>query len=92
MIERYPKHYGHRDFRKNLTRKERRSDDRVANIQLPERQTMPAKKNKRRWCGGHVGREHQPEWREWMVRSRFGITWQRLTCAVCGKVLDYKRD
>ena len=50
--------------------------------------TMPAKKDKKRWCGGHVGREHQPVCMP-VLKYRFTEGWRELVCTVCGKVLDH---
>lgn len=50
-----------------------------------------AKKDTKRWCGGHVGREHTLECQPYPGSSRFtGVTslskrWRELVCTVCGK-------
>ena len=59
-------------------------------VDMPEepKRRPPAKKDKKRWCGGHVGREHDPQWEK--PTSRLDASSMvRLTCAQCGKVLDY---
>ena len=69
----------------------------VRNAKDPnELKKTPAKKNRKRWCGGHVGREHQPKcmmgadfksipkdriFRRMYLRTRY------LICTVCGKQL-----
>jgi hypothetical protein len=74
------------------------------------RQSLPAdapprpvrgKKDRRRWCGGHVGREHKPvcmDYRELKFRGR-GLggpadssvfkNWKVLACTLCGKELEF---
>jgi hypothetical protein len=47
-----------------------------------------SKKDRKRWCGGHVGREHKPECivkRQWNDRVR----WYVLACTTCGKELAH---
>lgn len=47
------------------------------------------KKDTKRWCGGHEGRDHKPA----CFKEPRGFTgeteWYKLCCTVCGKVLDY---
>lgn len=56
------------------------------------------KKDRKRWCGGHVGREHQPkcfDYRELKHRNGFYAEgsafsgWKILACTACGKELDH---
>lgn len=56
-------------------------------VDMPEepKKRPPAKKDKKRWCGGHVGREHQ---KQWMYGTNSG-TYTRQVCTQCGKVLDW---
>lgn len=44
-----------------------------------------SKKNTRRWCKGHVGREHTPVWRNYKSYGH----WRMLVCTTCGKQLDH---
>jgi len=53
------------------------------------------KKDRKRWCGGHVGREHKPvcmnygELKPRMVGDKVLLAeWRVLACTVCGKELD----
>ncbi len=52
--------------------------------------TQPAKKDRKRWCGGHVGREHEPVC---LPHTKFKLKgtekWRDLSCKVCGKLLDH---
>ena len=72
---------------------------RDARHQKPDDHHRPVagRKNTKRWCRGHVGREHQPKcvsYRE-VKRSMVGFSsdfakrWKLLICTVCGKELDY---
>lgn len=45
-----------------------------------------ARKNKRKWCRGKIGVEHQPKW---VYRTHYVFTTIEYTCQVCGKVLDW---
>jgi hypothetical protein len=56
-------------------------------VDFPEepKKRPPAKKDTKRWCGGHVGREHDTHWIQWMEHS----TSTRLICKRCGKTLDW---
>lgn len=58
------------------------------------------KKNRKKWCGGHAGRAHIPEWIKWTnydcsrlqddhIPSGLNCCWHRSVCKVCGKVLSY---
>jgi len=57
-------------------------------------QAIPAKKDKKRWCGGHEGREHTPvcmkdlAWDGWAARFKKPNTHRLLSCTTCGKVLE----
>ena len=47
----------------------------------------PAKKDKKRWCGGHVGREHTPV----CMPAKLTFAFKRardLVCTTCGKILE----
>ena len=56
------------------------------------------KKDRKRWCGGHVGREHKPVCLDYVTakqvdrqRQRIGCAfyqgWKLLVCTKCGKEL-----
>lgn len=57
-----------------------------------------AKKDRKRWCGGHEGREHTPKCMDYVVskgqaelqKKHPGIfgDWKVLVCTTCGKELD----
>ncbi len=54
------------------------------------------KKDRRRWCGGHVGREHKPKCVAYAevkhpAYASVGISrdWKLLVCETCGKELDF---
>ena len=52
--------------------------------EVPRR--VRAKKDRKRWCGGHVGREHKPK----CMAKRFdrpSFNWYVLACTECGKEL-----
>ena len=46
----------------------------------------PGRKDRKRWCGGHVGREHAPAWK---VCNYSFAGWSEYVCAICGKKLDH---
>lgn len=56
-------------------------------VDFPEepKKRPPAKKDTKRWCGGHVGREHDPQW---MYGSNTG-SHTRQVCTRCGKVMGW---
>lgn len=45
-----------------------------------------AKKDKKRWCGGHVGREHEPVCMP-LGKGDYCKDWRVLACKNCGKRL-----
>jgi hypothetical protein len=48
-----------------------------------------AAKDRRRWCGGHEGREHRLVCRSWREVKRNGReSWRILMCEVCGREQD----
>lgn len=57
------------------------------------------KKDRKRWCGGHIGREHKPVCMDyvaakhatarWFVGSTLYQGWKILACTECGKELDH---
>lgn len=59
---------------------------------------MAGKKDRKRWCGGHVGREHQTVCRNYRdIKNTAGTRpnmptlysgWRVLVCLVCGKELE----
>ena len=53
--------------------------------------TWPGKKDTKRWCGGHVGREHEPHWQptRFALMRDYEPPWMDYVCAVCGKKLDH---
>lgn len=78
-----------------------RRDER--NVKDPELDNPPRKgghKDKKKWCGGKVGREHKPEcfiyhdlhkhnWTAIFSGKRWSDRWRVLVCTVCGKELAY---
>lgn len=47
----------------------------------------PSKKNKKKWCGGHVGRKHEYEW----VKDKFSLNSATnpiyvFQCKTCGRI------
>lgn len=49
-------------------------------------QPIPAKKDKKRWCGGHVGREHKPACKSFKEIKKWGNdNYRILVCENCGK-------
>ncbi len=52
-------------------------------------QAPPARKDTKKWCGGKVGRSHQPKC---FQRTGYLANWYDLCCTVCGKQLDYWRE
>ena len=51
-----------------------------------EHRPVPAKKDVRKWCGGHEGRDHQ--W-AWVIDDRLGLKeWYTQVCRVCEKRLQ----
>lgn len=73
--------YGGREFNKETSRARR------GVLQKPERdKPLNAKKNTKRWCGGHVGRVHTP-------KAVYGTIYTMLQgwllkCSRCQKHLD----
>lgn len=64
--------------------------------EFPERKReWPGKKDTKRWCKGHIGREHHPRWtkREYEMNSggkrKIIWMWNEKVCQVCHKILDY---
>jgi hypothetical protein len=55
-------------------------------VDMPEQPKKPrAKKDRKNWCGGHVGREHK---KEWVLDDRFSSAirdWWQLKCVTCGR-------
>lgn len=56
----------------------------------------PKKKDTKRWCGGHVGREHTPKCMTYFESKgetrpymKFSKRWRLLVCTTCGKELDH---
>ena len=49
------------------------------------------KKDRVRWCGGHVGREHTLECRLYKdgKAAVYLKDWRELVCTTCGKQLDW---
>ena len=62
------------------------------NIKSPEAaKPVPAKKDKKRWCRGKVGVEHQPVCRNYVDikgAADYAKAWKLLVCTECGKELD----
>lgn len=46
---------------------------------------LPAKKDKKRWCGGHVGREHEKVCMPYNDARSIFKDWRILACKHCGK-------
>ena len=84
-MSQYPKHYGPRADRKELSRKERRVDDNISPIETTGK--VRKKKNTRLWCKGIVDREHITVWEPWLNT----ISWKRERCITCGKILSIER-
>ena len=50
------------------------------------------RKNRRKWCRGVIGVEHDPAWqthRSWWYPNKPKA--ERYVCTTCGKVLDYRK-
>ena len=59
------------------------------NIKDDEIPRHRSKKDKRRWCGGKPGREHDPMWEHSKkTGGNPDSAWRDYTCQVCHKVLD----
>jgi hypothetical protein len=59
------------------------------NIKDDEIPKHRSKKDKRRWCGGKPGREHDPIWQHSRtIRNSDNVEWYDFTCQKCGKSLD----
>lgn len=70
-----------------------RRDERHAKDESPAPNALagraPAtKKDTKRWCGGHVGREHQPVCTPEPSQPP-GHAWRILQCCACGRKLDH---
>lgn len=92
VIERYPKDWGRRAWRKWRTSILRRADDKAVAGQLPGPLQHRGHKDTKHWCRGKVGVEHKPGWRQkavWMVTPKGQII-QEHVCLECGKRLDYE--
>jgi hypothetical protein len=47
------------------------------------------KKDRKPWCGGHVGREHTPQCRRYKEgRVTYLTDWRELVCTTCGRQMD----
>lgn len=52
--------------------------------------STPAKKDKRRWCGGHEGRQHKSVCKSFKEIKKWGTDKYRvLVCETCGKEIAY---
>lgn len=59
------------------------------NIKDDEIPKHKSKKDKRRWCGGKVGREHDPMWEHSRKHLRSeNVEWYEFYCQRCNKSLD----
>jgi hypothetical protein len=67
----------------------RRRDERAT--KMPDAPVKArGKKDRKRWCGGHEGREHQAECRLYKDgRKTYLKGWRELVCRTCGKQLDW---
>jgi len=50
---------------------------------------IPAKKDKKRWCGGHVGREHEKVCMPYDNTQGIFKNWRVLACKNCGKRFEF---
>lgn len=103
MITKYPKHDGVHQYRKELSRVERRVDDAVRVQAAEPSLPMPRqRKDTNRWCRGKAGRLHD---KVWTTDTNLGRMYQNINrlggcsqvrkvywverCADCGKQFDY---
>ena len=69
-----------------------RRDARNVKDESTRDQSSPAKKNRKKWCRGRVGIEHQPVcylYSESKADVSYGKDWRVLACSECGRHIDY---
>jgi hypothetical protein len=92
VIVHYPQYYESRAERKSLSRTDRRADDRKIAAGIEHVQSIPGRKDTRRWCRGKVGVPHQTHWVKWFdtAWSKKPQSYWNEICQVCGKKLGYE--
>lgn len=66
---------------------------------IPEEARPHNASDKRRWCKGKVGVEHEAVWQFWFecyryptpTSTRHGWDWQRRKCLECGRVIGIRQ-